>query len=64
MSMPLHDTQKMHPLQPAKLHFASLLPYLATFNLNDYTYLNILVYIETSIGFKQAHNYDYHSYAE
>lgn len=65
MTTPLHNTQKsMHPLQPAKLHFESLLPYLITSDSNDYTYLNILAYIETFIGFKQAHDYDYHSHAE
>lgn len=37
---------KMHPLQAVKLHFGSLLPYLAKSDLNYYTYLNILAYIE------------------
>lgn len=62
MTTPLHDThQKIHPLQLTKLCFENLLTYLTT---SDYTYLNMLAYIEKFIGFKPAHDYDYHSYAE
>lgn len=45
-----------------KLHFESLLPHINTSALNYYTYLHILAYIEMFIGFKQVHDYDYHSY--
>lgn len=65
MTTPLHDThQKIHPLQVTILCFENLLTYLTTSDLNDYTYLNMLAYIEKFIGFKPAHDYDYHSYAE
>lgn len=56
--------KKMNPPQPVKSHFENLPPYLTTSDLNYYSYQNTVVYIEMFTRLKQAHDYDYCSYAE
>lgn len=61
--MPLHDTHTKMPSPTCKItswKFSALFNYISL----KWLYLNMLAYIETFIGFKQAHDYDYQSYAE